>query len=339
MTTTHVGGRRPRTRRDRTEDQPVPEAEFTSYYGRQVVKPAPWDVRIPLYMFAGGVAAGSSLLAAGGQLTGRPALRRTGRLTAAGALAVSLGALVSDLGRPERFLNMLRTVKLTSPMSVGTWLLSLYGAPAGVAALDEVVRLTPLDSRAVQLLRTASGPTGVLAALTAPPVAAYTAVLLSDTSTPTWKAAYRELPFVFCASAAAASGGMAMMTTPVAQAGPARRLAAAGAVVELVAEQVMERSMGLMAEPLHTGTGGRYMRAAKALTAAGAVGALLGGRRRWVGVLSGAALAAGSFCTRMGVFEAGQASARDPKYTVVPQRERVDRGEEVRFTPRGEATP
>ena len=47
--------------------------------------------------------------------------------------------------------------------------------------------------------------------------------------------------------------------------------------------------------------------------------------------VSGAALLAGSVCTRFGVFEAGQASAKDPKYTVVPQRERLDRGEPVRF--------
>src|SRR5690606_31646089 len=339
MTTTADPARRPRTRRDRAGDQPVPEAEFTSYYGRRVVKPAPWDERIPIYMFFGGLAAGSSLLAAGGQLTGRPALRRAGRLGAAGGLGVSMVALVSDLGRPERFLNMLRTVKLTSPMSVGTWLLSIYGGPAAVAALDEVVRLTPLpaDSRAVRLLRAVGRPAGVLAAVTAPPVAAYTAVLLSDTSTPTWRDAQGELPFVFCASAAAASGGLAMVATPAAQAGPARRMGAAGALVELGAEQVMERSMGLAAETLHTGQGGRWMRAAKVLTAAGGVGALLAGRRRWLGVLSGAALMAGSFCTRMGVFEAGQASARDPRYTVVPQRERLERGEPVRFTPRGEA--
>ncbi|WP_324649513.1 NrfD/PsrC family molybdoenzyme membrane anchor subunit [Georgenia sp. H159] len=332
-----ASSRRPRTRRDRAEAQPVPEAEFTSYYGRQVVKPAPWDVRIPLYMFAGGLAAGGSLLAAGAQLTGRPALRRTGRLSAAGALGVSLAALVSDLGRPERFLNMLRTVKLTSPMSVGTWLLSLYGAPAAVAALDEVVGLLPVpaDARAVRLLRVVGPPAGVAAALTAPPVAAYTAVLLSDTSTPSWREAYRELPFVFCASAAAAAGGMGMAVTSVAQAAPARRLGALGAVVELVAEQVMERSMGLTAEPLHTGRGGSYMRAAKVLTAAGGLGALVLGGRRWGAVLSGAALVGGSFCTRMGIFEAGQASARDPRYTVVPQRERLERGEPVRFTPRG----
>ena len=52
---------------------------------------------------------------------------------------------------------------------------------------------------------------------------------------------------------------------------------------------------------------------------------------RAVAVVSGAALMAGSACTRFGVFEAGQESARDPKYTVVPQRERLDRGEPVRY--------
>ena len=341
MTATADRSRRPRSRRDRAGDQPVPEAEFTSYYGRQVVKAAPWDERIPIYMFFGGLAAGSSLLAAGAQLTGRPALRRAGRLGSGAALGVSMVALVSDLGRPERFLNMLRTVKLTSPMSVGTWLLSIYGAPAAVAALEEVVRLSPLpaDGRPVRLLRTVGRPAGLLAAVTAPPVAAYTAVLLSDTSTPAWHAAFRELPFVFCASAAAASGGLAMVVVPPAEAGPARRAGAAGALVELLAERAMERSMGLSAETLHSGRGGRWTRAAKVLTLAGGVGAVLAGRRRWAAVLSGTALMAGSFCTRMGIFEAGQASARDPRYTVVPQRERVERGEPVRFTPREERRP
>jgi hypothetical protein len=68
------------------------------------------------------------------------------------------------------------------------------------------------------------------------------------------------------------------------------------------------------------------MRASKILTAAGAVGALvLGGRSRVAAAVSGAALLAGSACTRFGVFEAGPASVHDPKYTVVPQRERLNR--------------
>jgi hypothetical protein len=78
------------------------------------------------------------------------------------------------------------------------------------------------------------------------------------------------------------------------------------------------------------------MRAAIALTAGGAAGTLLARRSRTVAVLSGAALMAGSACTRFGVFEAGQASARDPKYTVVPQRERLEREGPVRYVEQGE---
>jgi len=339
------GGRRAERRGDRrgekrgggAEASMVPPAEFTSYYGHNIVKPSPWEHDIPAYLFAGGVAAGSSLLAAGADLTGRPALRRTGRLGAIVALTFSMVALVHDLGRPQRFLNMLRTVKFTSPMSVGTWILSTYGPFAGIAAAAELAGMLPAGATkgryrwAFRLLRLLGRPAGIVAALTAPPVAAYTAVLLADTSTPSWHSAYKELPFVFCGSAAAASGGLGMIGSPVAQAGPARRLAVGGAVLELVAERVMERSMGLTAEPLHHGEAGRLMKAATVLTAGGAVGVLLAGRSRSAAIVSGAALLAGSACTRFGVFEAGQESARDPRYTVVPQRERLERGAPVRY--------
>jgi formate-dependent nitrite reductase membrane component NrfD len=319
----------------------VPPAEFTSYYGHNIVKPSPWEADIPAYLFAGGVAAGSSLLAAGAQLTGREGMRRAGRLGALAALSFSMGALVHDLGKPSRFLNMLRTVKLTSPMSVGTWILSTYAPFAVTAAASEVASLLPESARTsrwrwpLRLLRVAGGPAGVLAGVSAPPVAAYTAVLLADTSTPSWHAAYRELPFVFCGSAAAASGGLSMMLTPVDQAGPARQFAAAGALAELGFEWQMERSMGITAEPLHEGHAGRLMKLAKRLTIAGAIGTVLAERSRTAAVLSGAALLAGSACTRFGVFEAGQASARDPKYVVVPQRERLDREGPVRYVESG----
>ena len=318
----------------------VPEATFTSYYGRPIVKPSPWEADIPAYLFAGGVAAGSSLIAAGADLTNRPTLRRSGRLGAIVALTFSMVALVHDLGRPARFLNMLRVAKLTSPMSVGTWILSLYGPFAGAAAATEVVGMLPARYRVgpLKLAPYVDRPAGVLAALFAPPVAAYTAVLLADTATPSWHAAYKELPFVFVGSAAAASAGLGLVTSPASETGPARRMALGGAVLELVMEHRMEHSMGITAEPLHQGKAGRLMKAAKVLTIAGAAGTLLAGRSRAVAALSGTALLAGSACTRFGVFEAGQASAKDPKYTVVPQRERLQRGEPVRFehaTPEG----
>jgi formate-dependent nitrite reductase membrane component NrfD len=311
----------------------VGEATFTSYYGRAIVKPSPWEADIPAYLFAGGLAAGSSLIAAGADLTDRPTLRRSGRLGAIAGLTFSLVALVHDLGRPARFLNMLRVAKLTSPMSVGTWILTLYGPFAGAAAATEIVGMLPARYR-VGPLRLASSvdrPAGVLAALFAPPVAAYTAVLLAGTATPSWHSAYKELPFVFVGSAAAASAGLGLVTSPLDETGPVRRLALGGALLELLMEQRMERSMGITAEPLHEGKAGRLMRAAKVLTVAGAAGSVLAGRSRAVAALSGTALLAGSACTRFGVFEAGQASAKDPKYTVVPQRERLERGEPVRF--------
>ena len=316
-----------RGKKGRAEEQMVPDATFTSYYGRPVVKAAPWEAAIPLYLFMGGIAGGSSLLGAGADLSGRPTLRRAARISATGAISVSLVALVADLGRPERFLNMLRVFKPTSPMSVGTWILTAYGPGNVVAGAAEVAKLLPVRFGILStLLDFAARPAGLAAAALAPAVASYTAVLLTDTATPAWHDAHRELPFVFVGSAAAASGGLGMLLAPVAETGPARRLAVAGALAELVVEHRMERSMGLSAETLHHGTPGRLIRASKVLTAVGATGAaVLGGRSRVAAALSGVALLAGSACTRFGVFEAGIESAKDPKYTVVPQRERLNR--------------
>jgi hypothetical protein len=294
----------------------VPDATFTSYYGRPVVKAAPWEADIPAYLFLGGLAAGSSLLAAGADLTNRRALRRTGRLGAAAAITASFAALVHDLGKPSRFINMLRVAKPTSPMSVGTWLLTMYAPQAGLAGAAELPGL--------HRLRPFARPAGIGAASIAPAVATYTAVLLSDTAVPSWHDAHPQLPFVFAGSAACAAGGLAMLGAPPDEAGPGRRLALAGAATELVAERAMEHSMGLAAEPLHVGRAGRLLRASRALTALGAVAAVFGRRNRVVSALGGAAMLTASVATRFGIFEAGQASANDPKYTVVPQRERVD---------------
>lgn len=320
-----------------SRDSIVPEADFDSYYGRPIVKPAPWEHDIAYYLFAGGIAAGSAVLGTGAELTGRRGLQRVTRLGALGGLGASVLFLVRDLGKPSRFLNMMRVVKVTSPMSMGTWILSLHGSFSGAASAAEVVDMLPKrwQRGPFALLSRLRRPAGVAAAVTAPPLAAYTAVLLSDTATPAWHSAYRELPFVFCGSAAAASGGFAMIGAPVSEAGPARMFALGGAVLDLVAEQRMEKSMGLAAETLHEGRPGRWMKASKGLMLGGAVGTLFAGRSRLVAVASGAALMAGSLCTRIGVFEAGIASAEDPKYTVVPQRERIERGEPVRHSPQG----
>ncbi len=324
-----VGRRRKdRAGQGRGEDVMVPDAQFASYYGRNIVKPAPWGHEIPAYLFLGGLAAGSALIAAGGEMTGRKALQRNGRLVALGALTGSTYTLISDLGKPSRFYNMMRTVKLTSPMSVGSWILAGFGAFTGVAAFSEVVKqIVPNEGRDLPMGwfwpygdRLASVGAGFFSA----PLAAYTAVLLSDTATPTWHAAYKELPFVFVGSALAAAGGMAMVTTPTAETAPARRMAVGGALLEAGAMKLLERSVGVAGEPLQEGKAGALLRAAKVLTVGGAALTVIGGRWRPAAVAAGLALAAGSAVTRFGVVEAGIESAKDPRYTVIPQRQRLE---------------
>lgn len=312
----------------------VPDAEFRSYYGSPIVKQAPWGHEIAQYLFLGGLAAGSGIVAAGAHLTGRPTLRRNTRLGSLVALGLGSVALVADLGRPERALNMMRTAKLTSPMSVGSWILAGYGAFAAAAAALEVGR--PVVERCAAKraggrgglvrrgLGVADGLASAGAAFFAPPLAAYTAVLLADTATPLWHQSYRELPFVFVSSGMAAGCGLGLLTTKPAETGPVRALAAVAAASDLVADRLLERRLGEEGQPLKEGVAHKYHRAARALTAVGGIGAALAGRSRVLGALSGAALMAGSYCTRMAVYEAGQASAADPIYTVRPQRRRAD---------------
>jgi polysulfide reductase-like protein len=318
----HRGGRGDEGGREQVM---VPRAEFRSYYGRPVLKPPVWEWKIPAYLFTGGLSAGSAVLAAGADLTRRPALRRVGRISSLLTLLVSGYLLVADLGRPERFHHMLRVAKPTSPMSVGTWILTMYAPGVGIAALSELlpsrVRRTPPG----RLLERLAGPAAVASAVLAPGVASYTAVLLSQTAAPAWHEAHPHLPFIFTGSAAASAGGLAMVLTPVEEAVPARMFAWYGGVSELVASNLMEQRLGLASEAYTTGRAHRLRMWSQRLTAAGLIGATLAARRsRAAAVASGLALMAGSALQRFGVFEAGVASTKDPKYVVVPQRQRLE---------------
>ena len=229
--------------------------------------------------------------------------------------SLSAVALVHDLGRPGRFANMLRVFKPSSPMSVGSWLLTGYGPVAGAAAVSEVTGILPKAGTAATLG----------AGLLGPAIATYTAALLCDTAVPAWHAGYREMPYVFAGSAASAAGGLGLLATRPADAEPARNLAVLGAAVELIAKrQLIRRLAGSagqsLAEPYEAGTTGAVLRLAEFLTAGALAGAVLGRRSRAVSALAGASLVAASAMTRFGIFEAGMASARDPKYTIVPQR-------------------
>jgi hypothetical protein len=202
-------------------------------------------------------------------------------------------------------------------MSVGVWILFFYGPLAAGSAASDVLSLAPRSGRAAGLGAAALGSA----------VASYTAALIADTAVPAWHEGHRELPFLFVGSAAAAASGFGLVAGPRAENEPARRLAVIGALSELAASALMERRLGMVAEALRTGTAGRRLKAAKALTAAGALGAVtVGGRSRVGAVLAGASLLAGSALTRFGIFAGGIESARDPKYTVEPQRARLRSG-------------
>jgi hypothetical protein len=115
-----------------------------------------------------------------------------------------------------------------------------------------------------------------------------------------------------------------MLFTPVAEAGPARRFAIAGTIGEITASRTLERRPGLVNEPYRTGRAHRLRRAAEILNVTGVItAATLARRSRGAAVAAGLALLTGSVLQRFGTFEAGVASAGDPKYTVIPQRERL----------------
>jgi hypothetical protein len=149
-------------------------------------------------------------------------------------------------------------------------------------------------------------------------------VLLCDTAVPAWHEGYREMPFLFAGSATAAAGGLGMLAVRPGQAAQAAKFAVLGAAAELTAKRLLLRRLGPAAEPYQKGRAGAMMKASEVLTTVGLTGAaVLAGRSRVAAALSGAALMAASALTRFGVFEAGRASARDPKYTVGPQRQRL----------------
>ena len=299
----------------------VPRAEPRSYYGRPVVKPPVWTPEVPWYFFTGGLTGGAATLALVAEWRRNERLAWSARLVAVSAGTAGPVLLISDLGRPERFLNMMRVFKPTSPMSMGSWLLAVAGTSNGLAAAWKLFGL----------FERVSLPARLAAGLSGPPMTTYTAALLTNTAIPVWREARHELPFVFAGSAAASAGGAVAALTPVAAAAPARRLVALGALLEEAAALAMERRLGELARPYHEGDALRYRRLARVLSAGGAVLVAAAGRRSRAAAVTGGILTlAGSAARRWSVFKAGVASALDPAYTVGPQRARLEGRDEPR---------
>ncbi|HEV7885009.1 MAG TPA: NrfD/PsrC family molybdoenzyme membrane anchor subunit [Solirubrobacteraceae bacterium] len=296
----------------------VPPAQPRSYYGLPVIAKPVWKAEIPWYFFVGGMAGAAAPLAAGARAAGNVELGRTASAVALAGVAVSPVLLISDLGRPERFHHMLRVFKPTSPMNVGTWVLSSFGTAIGVAAGWQLFDRPP---------RTVGAPAAAAAALLGPVLSTYTAVLIATTAVPAWHEARHELPFVFAGSSLASAGGACMALTSRRNAGPARAMAVAGAVVELAADTVMQRRLEPIVRRSYEVSPARALHeAARACAVGGACAATLAGRSRVAAVAGGTALVAGAALQRWAIFKAGIASSRDPDQTVAPQRARRDDG-------------
>jgi formate-dependent nitrite reductase membrane component NrfD len=279
------------------------------YYGAPIVKPAPWKDEIAAYFFTGGLAGASSVLAAAARVMGQPGLARHARHWALAGLAPSPVLLVVDLGRPERFANMLRVLKPTSPMSVGSWLLAFYGPAATAAAvLADLHRA----SRAAAVL-------DLVAAGLGSGLATYTAVLVADTATPVWHEGRRTLPLLFAASAAASAGAAATISAPLSEAGPARVLAVVATLAETAVGRTMEGQLGPLAIARCRGRAGAYRRASEVLSVTGALFLVLGRRRRAVSALGAIAVLGSALSQRLCVLESGKESARDPAQTLLAQ--------------------
>jgi len=264
------------------------------YYGLPFLKEPVWTWEVPSYFFVGGAAGASAVLAAAAQLTGADRdLVSDARWIAAAGAALSAPLLVGDLGRPERFLNMLRVFKVQSPMSVGAWTLTAFGTFAAAAVFAEEVR-----KRTSLPVRIIGDAAGMLSAATGLVMATYTGVLIGATTIPVWSKHASILPIHFGASALSSAVSMLELLGHDDEALNLLGFAATACESVLGYRMEPDRSITTRAAKLFSGPLPLLLRIAgfgsKRFRRAAAASSLLG-----------------SLMTRFAWVEAGKASARD----------------------------
>ena len=296
---------------------PFPQATHENgYYGIPLLKEAPWTWEIPLYFFVGGASGAAAVIGAIADYTGadRNLVRHARWIAAAGAV-ISPALLIADLGRPERFLAMLRVFKPQSPMSVGVWTLLGFSSGAAATAFAEILQSRYGASLPVRVLENAGQAAALAFGL---PFANYTGVLIGATAIPVWNRNAGDLPLHFAASGLGATVGiLELMGHEKDRAVQALGLGAA--LFETWEGLRIEARSHTHLDPLKHGTSGWVTRAGGVLS--GPVPAALriaslfaskkrsGSLRRWAACSS----IAGSLLTRFGWVAAGKASARDWK--------------------------
>jgi hypothetical protein len=164
---------------------PIPRRP--GYYGEAVVKPPVWTWEIPLYFFVGGAAGMAPLIACAGFLLGLTNIVRSALWIAGLGAILSPILLIMDLGRPQLFLNMLRVFKHRSPMSVGAWILFLFGTFAVPAwLLFELYYREAFAPSVNPLVVVIAGGMTFVSAIFGLGLATYTGVLIGATAIPAW---------------------------------------------------------------------------------------------------------------------------------------------------------
>lgn len=292
---------------------PIPRAsETTGYYGIPMIKEPQWKWEIPLYFFVGGAAGASSVIGAMADWIGDDyKLARDARWLAAGGIGVSTALLIADLGRPARFLNMLRVFKLQSPMSVGAWVLATFGAFSTAAAFAKEVQQR-WDNVPVRLIGNLSQAGAAAFGL---PLHNYTGVLVGATVIPVWNKNISTLPIHFGMSGVQAACSLLDLAGH-SDSRALNMLATMSAAWETYEGIHLETRTERELRPLKRGVSGWITRTGGLMSgplplALRLLSTVTGDRskhfRRWAAI-SGVA---GSMLTRIGWVRAGRASAKD----------------------------
>ena len=286
---------------------------IAGYFDYPALKPPVWTWEVPAYFFVGGAAGAAALIAAVARRTGgRPGLVRDARWIAAAGAALSPPLLISDLGRPERFLNMLRVFKLQSPMSVGAWTLVAFSNAAAASAFADLAHRSTGGRLPVRVVADAAD---LLAAGTGLVLATYTGVLLGATAIPVWSSNARLLPLHFGASGIGSAVSMLELLGHRDRA--LNRIGIGAALMETAMGTRLELT-GDPAMRARDGRAGTQARVADVLS--GPVPLmlrLLAGRSNTLRRLAALSTLAGSILTRIAWIDAGRSSADASRRTSV----------------------
>jgi len=256
-----------------------------------------------------GIAGISTVIALVAHLFGSAGLTRAELWVGFAGALISAPLLIAELGRPAKFLNMLRVFKLRSAMSVGAWTLSGFSSAVGLAVGCHELILAGYGNDFLLVLEWTAEITAALSGLI---LASYTSVLLGVTAIPVWSENRKLVPVVFLAGglgSAAAVLELLGFLVPVTQ-----FIGVVAGTVETVVAILIELRGRYVDRPLREGAVGWLTRAGAAL--AGPTSLLLrsfSGHSSVGRYVAAVCFVIGALISRYAWIGAGRVSSRDPQ--------------------------